>query len=443
MSARSAVLVAVIASGRAVYEIADARVLVRRRDLLVRCVGVAVDTSEGGIVRGDLVAIVANRTVMRNREVGVLESGVQPAYRGVASVAGGRKSRGNMIRNQPPQSLRAVPGCLMAAVACGIRRSQRIVVVHMAIGAPLDRRTRRGGHLVRTRKRPTRGAMVKRAVGPGDSVVAGGAQGRRELCGNVVGHQPRESFCAIPVGSMAAIAIGIGAGQVVIVVDVTQNAGRRSMRAGERKARGVVIEFCTKPAIEVVAALTIRGCERGSGAGMRRIRGVLPFLEMAGIALRREAVENASGQLRVTLDALQRGVRAQKREAILVILHLLNSDIPALHGVTLRAVRAHLAAVNISVAIGAIPADIGEDRFDVALRAFHFFVHSAQGIAGLAVVELGNGADRSPAGRCVAVFTGNRERSVRIPRGLLLRNAGRVGGRRRGSRRRAGRGKGE
>jgi len=53
----------------------------------------------------------------------------------------------------------------------------------------------------------------------------------------------------------------------------------------------------------------------------------------------------------MALFALHRGVSAQKREAILVILNLLNGIVPTKNGVATRAVRAHFPLVNIGVAI--------------------------------------------------------------------------------------------
>lgn len=68
----------VVASRGAVDEPADAGVLVDRCGLLMRRGGMAVDAGEAGIVGGDLVAIVANRIVVRNWEVGVIERCAQP-----------------------------------------------------------------------------------------------------------------------------------------------------------------------------------------------------------------------------------------------------------------------------------------------------------------------------------------------------------------------------
>jgi hypothetical protein len=114
------------------------------------------------------------------------------------------------------------------------------------------------------------------------------------------------------------------------------------------------------------------------------------------------------------------GVSAKQRETILVILYLLGRNIPAFYRVTLFAIRTHLPAMNVCVAIGAILSNIGKDRLYVTLNTEHFFVHAAQRIVRLIVIELRNGADRTPAHRCVAVFARNRQRPVRAPCGLVL-----------------------
>ena len=79
----------------------------------------------------------------------------------------------------------------------------------------------------------------------------------------------------------------------------------------------------------------------------------------------------------MTVFALQGCVRSQQREAVLVILDLLHGDIPALNGVTLRTIRAHLSLVHVDMTVLAIFPDIGENGFHVALRALHFFMHTA------------------------------------------------------------------
>lgn len=123
----------------------------------------------------------------------------------------------------------------------------------------------------------------------------------------------------------------------------------------------------------------------------------------------------------MTLVALHGSVSAQEWEAILVVLHLLNGDIPSLHGVTLGAVGAHLTAVNIGMTIRAILAHVGEDGLDVARDALHFFMHATQGVIGFVVIEFGNGADRAPTGGGVTVFARDGERTMGIAGRFLLR----------------------
>jgi hypothetical protein len=64
----------------------------------------------------------------------------------------------------------------------------------------------------------------------------------------------------------------------------------------------------------------------------------------------------------------------QEWKAVLVIADLLHGDVPALDRVALRAVRPHLAAMDVRVAIRAVFANVRKYGFHVALRALHFFV---------------------------------------------------------------------
>ena len=122
----------------------------------------------------------------------------------------------------------------------------------------------------------------------------------------------------------------------------------------------------------------------------------------------------------MALVALNRGVSTQEREAVLVIAHLLHRDIPTLHGMALRAVGAHLATMDVRVAIGAILTHVGEYGFYVALGALHFFVQAAEGIFRFVVIEFRNCADGAPACRGMTVFARNVQRTVRIPLAFLL-----------------------
>jgi hypothetical protein len=76
------------------------------------------------------------------------------------------------------------------------------------------------------------------------------------------------------------------------------------------------------------------------------------------------------------------------------------------------------------VAIGAILACVGKNRFCVTAGAGYFFVHAAERVPCRVMVEFGDGADRGPAGVRVAIFAGNAERSVRTSAGLPLSGCG-------------------
>ena len=146
------------------------------------------------------------------------------------------------------------------------------------------------------------------------------------------------------------------------------------MAVCQKKACRTVIKFCAQPTVEQMATLAIAGGKCRASLGVIGIGGILPILQVAGIALRGKSEELANSGAPMTGFARNRGMRPQQWETILVILHRLRRDIPALHGVTLLAVRTHLSAMNVGVAIGAILSDVGENRFGVALDALHFFV---------------------------------------------------------------------
>jgi hypothetical protein len=72
------------------------------------------------------------------------------------------------------------------------------------------------------------------------------------------------------------------------------------------------------------------------------------------------------------------------------------------------------------MAIRAVLAHIGEDRFEVTLGAVNFFVHPAQRVSGGVVVEFRNGANRRPTRARVAVFAGDCKGTVRTAARLPL-----------------------
>ena len=55
----------------------------------------------------------------------------------------------------------------------------------------------------------------------------------------------------------------------------------------------------------------------------------------------------------------------------------------------LLTVRAHLAAMNVGVAVGTLGSHVAEHQTGMALFAGHIHVHAAQGILRPAVIEIG------------------------------------------------------
>ena len=103
-----------------------------------------------------------------------------------------------------------------------------------------------------------------------------------------------------------------------------------------------------------------------------------------------------------------------------MILNLLGGNLPAAHGVTLRAIGTKFPAVNVRVAIRAILPDIREYRFDMALCAAHIFMHTAQRIICAVVIEFRNGANGAPTGGDMTIFTGDGEWTVRASGAFFL-----------------------
>lgn len=160
-------------------------------------------------------------------------------------------------------------------------------------------------------------------------------------------------------------------------------------------------------------ALFTRG--RKAAADMVRLSGLI-VLSVARVTLRRESLELTYRCAFVARSTVERGVRPHKRETVLMLLDLLYGNMPALHRVTLLAGRAKLTLVNVSMAIRAFLANVGEHRFGMALGTSNTLVHAAQGKARLVVIELRNIADGLPSAHGVAVLAGNIQRAVRAPR---------------------------
>lgn len=196
--------------------------------------------------------------------------------------------------------------------------------------------------------------------------------------------------------------------QVVVVVFVAVGAlaRRNGVRTGQR---GTVRERGPEPGVGGMAVL----------AGGRKLSfdviwifGRGEVLLMAAVTRRGHRFVVAESPVLVTVVAGGCSVGAGQREAVHVLIDLGCVDLPAADGVAGFAGRAHLAPMNVSVAVGALVAHIREHHLDVATGAGYALVHPTQCELRLVVVELGDGADRLPAVYGMAILAREVESAV-------------------------------
>lgn len=146
---------------------------------------------------------------------------------------------------------------------------------------------------------------------------------------------------------------------------------------------------------------------------MVRTRRLLVILGVTRIALRRHTQELSGGRTFVAGVTVHGSVSSDQREAVLVLLDLLDRDLPALDGMALLATCAKLALVDVGVAIGAAGAGVGEYRLGVTLGAGYALVHASQWEPGLVVIKLREGPDGFPAIRRMTILAGDGQRAMR------------------------------
>ena len=212
--------------------------------------------------------------------------------------------------------------------------------------------------------------------------------------------------------------------QGVVATDMALLTRHVGMAQGQWETDGRLSMFNrrTQPGVEArMARLALVRGEFRRGAGVCGRRRALPILHVAGGACCRKSQVLSDGCALVTLLAFHHRVRSEQRKSVEVLLDRLSRDIPTAHRVALGTIGAELTAMNISVAVRAILADISKDRPEVALRAVEFFVHAAKGISRCVVAEFRNGANRGPAGVGVAVLARNGQGAMRTLAGWPLR----------------------
>ena len=142
---------------------------------------------------------------------------------------------------------------------------------------------------------------------------------------------------------------------------------------------------------------------------------------MAGVARGGQADELSAGRAFVARFARKRRVRPDQGEAVLMLLYVLDRNLPALHRVARLALRTHLPAMDVGVALSAFVSYVSEYKFYVTLRAGHLGMHSAQWVGSFVVIEIRHCADRFPAQAGMAGLAREIKRAVRTARGGMGR----------------------
>ena len=112
-----------------------------------------------------------------------------------------------------------------------------------------------------------------------------------------------------------------------------------------------VIKLGAQPRVDGVALLAF-GRE---AAGNMVWRGrLLKRALVAGVTLNRQPLELSDGFSLMTVGAIQTCMSSDERKAVVVLLHSLQDDAPAFYRMAFFAIRSHLPAVQIGVAIRAV-----------------------------------------------------------------------------------------
>jgi hypothetical protein len=188
----------------------------------------------------------------------------------------------------------------------------------------------------------------------------------------------------------------------------------------QQETGGAVVEVGVRPSVKRVTRRAVGGGKCSSGRRVNRVGSLLPIRQMARRAGRRESQVISDGGIFMALLALHDGVRAEQRKSVEVLLNRLDGNLPAKDRVALRAIRAELCAVNVSMAIGALFSNVGEHWFAVASGAGNFFVHAAKRVPRGIVIEFRNRPNGGPTRVGVAILAGNVQGSVRTSTRLPL-----------------------
>ena len=129
------------------------------------------------------------------------------------------------------------------------------------------------------------------------------------------------------------------------------------------------------------------------------------------------AVELPDAPALVTGVAIHGSVRTDQGKTVLVLVDIVDRNLPARNSVAQVALSSVFPAVDVGVTILAGVANLGENPLDVAFLARHLRVHATEREAGLLVIKFGIAANGHPCICGVTVLTGQVQWTMGIPSG--------------------------
>ncbi len=169
---------------------------------------------------------------------------------------------------------------------------------------------------------------------------------------------------------------------------------------------------CSQPVVhDAVALQAIRGKTLCLVVGRFCLSKVV---QMTTHALGRQAlaIKGTDRTYLVTGITVDRRVRPDQREAVLMLIDVVDRDLPSGVAMTEIALGGVLSAMDIRVAVLALIADFREHEVAVAILATNALVHPPEGETGLAMFELQNVTKRLPPLRGMAILAGYLQRTV-------------------------------
>ena len=246
---------------------------------------VTIRALEHGVVTRGGVAGCANaiRISVIHREVGVIESRARPCSGGMAGVASGRETGGLVIW------IGRVVVVRLVATHAG-RRQCRVIVVHVAV------RTGHGG--MRPGQRECGRIVIESRAGPVCGAMAHVARSREADL------RVHRVIRVVVVGLVTGNTRGIGAGQGVVAIHVALGALQGSVRAGQRKSGGRMVEGAAPPVGRGMALIA------GLGESRRNVIRIGGGLEILQVTLNAGATGQVISIVHVALRAGERSMRA-------------------------------------------------------------------------------------------------------------------------------------